>query len=467
METFTVEAGGTSLLVRTWGDPDRPALLYWDGLGGCALHANELAPILVADHGLRVVALDAPGHGGSPALALEDYAPSNLARVAAELLDALGVEKVVFCGFSWGAMVGCAFAARYPERAERLVLVDGGYLDYADVPGFEASLDLAARAVAARAKAHEEHYESWEAYFAAEGAALGRWTPALQAAHRETMREEDGAIVPVLEAGVEGAIKHGCCREPTRSTYPALRAAGTPVLLVAPAEPSYGALAEAGIARFRDEVPQLRVERLPGDVHDLVSNAPEALAAIVGGWLDRSPGDEYPPPRSSDGKEPRTRKDPMRKITPCLWFDTEGEEAAELYTSLFPNSRILDVARYGPNSPRPEGTVMTVKFALDGQEFVALNGGPQFTFSESISFQVSCEGQEEVDALWNALVEGGEESQCGWLKDRFGLSWQIVPTALPRLLGDPDREKASRAMQAMLGMKKIDIAGLERAAAGA
>ena len=157
----------------------------------------------------------------------------------------------------------------------------------------------------------------------------------------------------------------------------------------------------------------------------------------------------------------------MQKITPCLWFDTEGEEAAKFYTSVFPNSRIVDVARYGSAGPRPEGTVMTVDFELDGQHFIALNGGPEFTFNEAISFQVSCETQEEVDRYWGALSDGGEEGPCGWLKDKFGVSWQIVPTALLRLIADPDREKSQRVMSAMLGMKKIDIAGLERAAAAA
>ncbi len=156
----------------------------------------------------------------------------------------------------------------------------------------------------------------------------------------------------------------------------------------------------------------------------------------------------------------------MQRITTCLWFDTEGEEAATFYTSVFPNSRILDVARYGSAGPRPEGTVMTVSFELDGQEFVALNGGPEYTFSEAISFQVSCGTQEEVDAFWSMLSDGGEEGPCGWLKDRFGVSWQIVPTALPRLLQDLDREKSQRVMEAMLKMQKIEIDVLERAAAG-
>ena len=157
----------------------------------------------------------------------------------------------------------------------------------------------------------------------------------------------------------------------------------------------------------------------------------------------------------------------MQKITPCLWFDTEGEEAARFYTSVFPNSRIVDVAHYGSAGPRPEGTVMAVSFELDGQKFVALNGGPQFTFSEAISFQVDCQSQEEVDAYWSKLSAGGEEGPCGWLKDKFGLSWQIVPARLMELLQDPDKEKAQRAMEAMLTMKKIEIAEVERATAGA
>jgi predicted 3-demethylubiquinone-9 3-methyltransferase (glyoxalase superfamily) len=155
----------------------------------------------------------------------------------------------------------------------------------------------------------------------------------------------------------------------------------------------------------------------------------------------------------------------MQKITPCLWFDTEAEEAAELYVSVFPSSRIIDVARYGAAGPRPEGTVMTVRFELDGEEFVALNGGPEYKFTEAVSFQVSCETQEEVDSFWSRLSAGGEEGPCGWLKDRYGLSWQIIPTALPRLLADPDPERSQRVMSAMLKMKKLEIDELERAAA--
>ena len=155
----------------------------------------------------------------------------------------------------------------------------------------------------------------------------------------------------------------------------------------------------------------------------------------------------------------------MPKITPCLWFDTDGEEAAKFYTSVFPNSRIVEVTRYGSAGPRPEGMVMTVTFELDGQQFIALNGGPEFTFDEAISLEVDCQTQDEVDAYWSNLSEGGEEGPCGWLKDKFGLSWQIVPTVLTELLADPDREKSQRVMRAMLTMKKIEIGALEEAAA--
>jgi predicted 3-demethylubiquinone-9 3-methyltransferase (glyoxalase superfamily) len=155
----------------------------------------------------------------------------------------------------------------------------------------------------------------------------------------------------------------------------------------------------------------------------------------------------------------------MRKLRPCLWFDTEGEAAARFYTSVFPNSSILEITRYGSAGPRSEGMVMTVTFELDGERFIALNGGPGFTFNEAISFEVSCESQEEVDMFWSTLSEGGEEGPCGWLKDKFGVSWQIVPTRLEELITDPDQEKAQRVMAAMLKMRKIEIDELERAAA--
>jgi len=152
-------------------------------------------------------------------------------------------------------------------------------------------------------------------------------------------------------------------------------------------------------------------------------------------------------------------------ITPCLWFDTEGEEAAVFSTSVFDDFRVTSVSRYGSAGPGPEGSAMMVAFELGGQPFTALNGGPQFTFDEAISFQVHCETQDEVDTYWATLSDDGEEGQCGWLKDRFGVSWQIVPGALlEEVLGDPDPDRAARAMQAMLGTKKIDIDEIKRAA---
>ena len=155
------------------------------------------------------------------------------------------------------------------------------------------------------------------------------------------------------------------------------------------------------------------------------------------------------------------------KITTFLWFDTEAEEAAEFYCSLFADSRITEVQRYGEAGPRPAGTAMTVSFELDGRPFVGLNGGPEFRFNEAVSLQIACEDQDEVDRYWKAFVDGGgEESQCGWCKDRFGFSWQVVPRALGELLGDPDPERSQRAMQAMLGMRKLDVAALRAAADG-
>ena len=156
----------------------------------------------------------------------------------------------------------------------------------------------------------------------------------------------------------------------------------------------------------------------------------------------------------------------MQGITPFLWFENQAEEAAKFYVSVFPNSRIKQTTRYGEEGPGPKGTVMTVSFELDGHEFVALNGGPQFSFTQAVSFVVNCDTQAEVDAFWEKLSAGGEKIQCGWLKDRYGLPWQIVPTALGRLLCDKDPQKSRRVMKAMLQMKKLDVAALERAYAG-
>ena len=153
----------------------------------------------------------------------------------------------------------------------------------------------------------------------------------------------------------------------------------------------------------------------------------------------------------------------MQKITPFLWFDGKAEEAMNFYTSIFKNSKTVSIMRYGEAGPGPKGTVMSATFQLEGQEFIALNGGPQFTFSPAISFFVNCETQEELDELWEKLSEGGEKQGPGWLKDKYGLSWQIVPTVLGELLNDPDPEKSQRVMEAMLQMEKIDIKALKQA----
>jgi predicted 3-demethylubiquinone-9 3-methyltransferase (glyoxalase superfamily) len=154
------------------------------------------------------------------------------------------------------------------------------------------------------------------------------------------------------------------------------------------------------------------------------------------------------------------------RITPNLWFDGEAEQAAAFYLSVFKNSRIVNVTRYTEAGPGQAGTVMAVEFELDGQRFVGINGGPQFTFDEAVSFAIACEDQAEVDYYWERLTDGGEESQCGWLKDKYGLSWQVVPPGMDEIFADPDPERARRAMEAMFGMKKLDLAALLRAADG-
>jgi predicted 3-demethylubiquinone-9 3-methyltransferase (glyoxalase superfamily) len=155
-----------------------------------------------------------------------------------------------------------------------------------------------------------------------------------------------------------------------------------------------------------------------------------------------------------------------QKIVPNLWFDGQAEEAAEFYLTVFDDARIIDKTHYTEGSPGEPGTVMSVEFELNGQKFVGINGGPQFKFDEAVSFEISCADQAEVDYYWEKLTDGGEESQCGWLKDRFGLSWQVVPEGMAEVFGDSDPKRAERAMKAMLGMKKLDVAELRRAAEG-
>jgi pimeloyl-ACP methyl ester carboxylesterase len=293
MKTSVVSVSETRLFLYEWGERNARLAIYWDGLGGTGLHANEIGPILAREHGIRVIAPDAPGHGRSPVLAPEAYRPSTLASLTAELLSALGIAEAAFVGFSWGAEVACAFAARYPTRTNALVLVDGGYWDFADLPDFDTSADLSVRIARARERAGKDWYPTWDAYFAAERAALRRWTPAVEDAHRATMREHDGRILPIVSPDVLGGINYGNCVEPTASTHDALREAGMPILLVTPRIHGRNAgIASAGIRRFQEQVPLLEVRELPTDVHDLVSHAGPEIAAIVGNWLGRHDRDD-------------------------------------------------------------------------------------------------------------------------------------------------------------------------------
>jgi len=269
----TFRAG--DLFVYEWGKQGDPAALYWDGLGGTGLHANELAPILVADHKLRVVAPDAPGHGRSPGLPADAYRPSRLAESAARLVDELAIERVHFVGFSWGARVGCSFAARFPERTSSLALVEGG------TAWPQEPLDLAACVDEAREELEEDSFASWDAFFAYERESLRRWTPAVAEAHEAVMREQDGSVVPILDAETLGAIKYGNRLEPVTETYPAIAAAGVLVLLVYASSPTR----EEPVARFGTALPNAQVVAIPDAIHDLVSFAPGEVADVVGSFI--------------------------------------------------------------------------------------------------------------------------------------------------------------------------------------
>ena len=281
MKTFR----SSSLFVYEWGEQDDPAVLYWDGLGGTGLHANELAPILVADHGLRVVAPDAPGHGRAPALPADAYRPSRLVEVATRLLDELGIERVHFVGFSWGARVGSSFAALFPERTASLALVEGG------TPWSQEPVDLAACVEEAHKELEDESFASWEAFFTYERESLRRWTPAVAEAHEAAMREQDGSVVPIVDAETLGAIKYGNRLEPVMETYPAIAETSVPVLLVYASSPSR----EEPVARFRDALPDARVVSIPDAIHDLVSFAPDEVAHAVGTFIAEL-GLVQPPP---------------------------------------------------------------------------------------------------------------------------------------------------------------------------
>ena len=294
MRAFPVALTGGSIHVRDWGEAGSPPLLYWDGLGGCGLHANELAPVLVQEYGLRVISPDPPGHGESAALPADSHRPSALAEVAADLLTELGVDRAVFVGFSWGARVGCSFAARFPKRTAGLALIDGGYVEPGDV-GADLTADLTTCVAEAREEIEEDSFASWDAYFAFERESLKRWTPALEAAHRAAMREAEGRVVPILEPETLGAIKYGGRREPATDTYPLVAASGVPVLLLTAPEPDVPGAAERGVGRFRAALPEARVESVPDGIHDLVSYAPARVADLIGEFFADSAAGQPPP----------------------------------------------------------------------------------------------------------------------------------------------------------------------------
>jgi pimeloyl-ACP methyl ester carboxylesterase len=294
VKAFPVGLSGGPIHGYDWGELASPPLLYWDGLGGCGLHANELAPVLVHEYGLRVISPDPPGHGESAALPVDSYRPSALADVAAELLTELGVDRAVFVGFSWGARVGCSFAARFPERTAGLVLIDGGYVDPGDV-GADLTAELATCVADARQEIEEDSFASWDAYFAFEREALKRWTTALEAAHQAAMREAEGRVVPILEPETLGAIKYGGRREPVTDTYPLVAAAGVPVLLLTAPELEVPEVAERGVVRFRAALPEARVESVLDGIHDLVSYAPARVADLIGEFFADSAAGQPPP----------------------------------------------------------------------------------------------------------------------------------------------------------------------------
>lgn len=267
MRSFTA----ASLFVYEWGREGDPAVLYWDGLGGTGLHANEIAPLLVERFGLRVIAPDPPGHGRSEPREPDAFRPSRLAAAAADLLTELEVERAAFVGFSWGGRVGCWFAAGYPGRASALALVEGGHYGSRAPTGLEAAI------AEVEAKREEDTFEGWDAFFAFEAESLRRWTPALEEAHRAVMREEGGRVAPIARAEVVGAINHGSRLEPMAEAYPAIAAAGLPVLLLV----ASGVDTEAA-ERFRTALPGAQVEAVPDGIHDLVSFAPERVADAVG-----------------------------------------------------------------------------------------------------------------------------------------------------------------------------------------
>jgi pimeloyl-ACP methyl ester carboxylesterase len=264
--------------IYEWGRRGDPALLYWDGLGGTGLHANEIGPILAAEYGFHVIAPDPPGHGVSAAGDADSFRPTRLAQAAAELLSKLGVDRAAFLGFSWGGRVGVWFAARFPERVTALALVEGGHHGSRPPTGLQVAI------AEARAEREDDTFESWDAYLDSERESLRRWSPELEEAHRAIMVEEDARVAPVLSAEALGAINQGSRLEPVAEAYPAIAAAGVPVLLVVAS-----GLEREAVERFRAALPGARIETIPDAIHDLISFAPERVAGLVGQFVSAQP----------------------------------------------------------------------------------------------------------------------------------------------------------------------------------
>ena len=284
-----VEVLGSPVFVREWGEATAPAVLYWDGIGGCGLHANELAPVLRDRFGLRVISLDPPGHGRSGAVPLASYRPSLLADLAARVLEQLDGAHVGFAGFSWGARIACSFGARFPERVLGLVLIEGGYLEWRDLPGVDPGASFEACIAEAEVGSDGASFPSWEAYVASEREVLRRWTPAVEDAHRAMMREENGDFVPIVGSDIEGAVRYWGFQEPVTETYPHLAASNVPVLLLAaPPDTGERAVVSATLERLGAALPNATVREVCGG-HDLVSDAGPEVAEIAGAWLAALP----------------------------------------------------------------------------------------------------------------------------------------------------------------------------------
>jgi pimeloyl-ACP methyl ester carboxylesterase len=292
MQQKTITTDILDIAYREYGAPDGWPCIMGHGFPYDVNAYAETAPIM-AQAGARVLVPWLRGYGSTRFRSAATLRSGEQAALGADLLafmDALGISRAIFVGFSWGARIACAFGAAFPERAAGLVLIDGGYLEWADIPGIDSGADLSSCVARARRRAESDFFESWDFYFAVQREELGRWSPELAEAHRAMMREVDGKIHPILRPEIGGAIRHGEFQEPLPATYPLIAAAGMPVLLVtAPEEAEYQPAADAAIARFRSALPRARVQSRPDAIHDLVSSAPADLAELIGVFATQPP----------------------------------------------------------------------------------------------------------------------------------------------------------------------------------